>query len=126
MQWMAWGSCDAAAQFGWFIGVSTGALAAIVVTILIVTAPPLGVLHPRGAASWRRFRRILRHLLAAVLAVVWIGGGVVVRSYGGASGAENVSCYAPNVAIGAAIFIALVLMLTLLTAANQIGERSVR
>jgi hypothetical protein len=119
MQWIAWGSCDAATQLGWFIGVSTGALAAIVVTILIVTAPPLGAAHPHGVASWRRFRRVLRHLLAAILVVVWIGGGLRV-------GAEHLSCYAPQAAIGAAILIGLVLMLTLLTAANQIGERSVR
>ena len=122
MQWIAWGSRDAAAHFGWFIGVSTGALAAIVVTILIVTAPPLGATHPRGAASWRRFRRVLRHLLAATLVVVWVGGGVLVERVG----AENVACYARQVAFGAAIFIALVLMLGLLTAANQIGEGSVR
>jgi hypothetical protein len=119
MHWIATGSCESAAHFGWLVGIATGLLAAIVITILIATAPPLGPGHPARAASWRRFRFVLRYLSAVTLLVAWFAGDLW-------AGAEHSSCYAPNVAIGAAIFIGVVLMLGMLTAANQIGVRSVR
>jgi hypothetical protein len=116
--WISVESCDAAAQFGWLLGVVTGTVADIVIVILIATAPRLGTGRPRGPDRWQGLRSKLQHSIW-LLGLVWILGGIY-------AGRAFVSCYAATLAIASALTIGIVLLPAMVTAANQIGARSVR
>jgi hypothetical protein len=118
MDWFSANSCAAAAQFGWFVGVLTGALADIVIVILIASAPKLGTNRPSGPSPWRKARTRIRNWPLWLVGVVWILGGCHSRTF--------VTCYTASLAFGCALTVAVVVLLALLTAANQIGARSVR
>jgi hypothetical protein len=117
LEWLAADSCGAAAQFGWFTGLCTGAAADIVIIVLIASAPKLGSRRPDAGALWNKTRVALRHSLW-VLALVWLCGGHHAYAF--------VTCYTTALAFGCALTTAVVLLVAMLTAANQIGARSVR
>jgi hypothetical protein len=115
--WFAANSCEAAAQFGWFVGVWTGAIADVVIIVLIASAPKLGSRRPGAGELWNKTRTTLRHSLWT-LGLVWLGAGYRAFAF--------VTCYTTALAFGCALTTAIVLLLAMLTAANQIGARSVR
>jgi len=137
--WVSVASCEATAQFGWLVGVATGALADIVIVALIASAPRLGarrVTRVPPAPHARRARRA-RHaghaappgrgaglrlwtqgLIALAVGSLWLGGGYLGRAFA--------ACYVPTLAYGAALTTGVVLAVVMVTAANQIGARSVR
>jgi hypothetical protein len=115
--WLTADSCRTAARFGWFVGVLTGGFADIVIIIIIACAPKLGARRAPAAELWNKTRTALRHCLWA-LGLVWLGGGY--------HGSAFVTCYTTTLGFGCALTTAIVLLLAMLTAANQIGARSVR
>jgi hypothetical protein len=116
--WISSESCEAAAQLGWFIGAATGTFADIIILILVATAPKLGPRRPLGPSRRGALWKLLYGLLS-VPAVVWILGGLY-------SGRRLILCYATTLSIASALTMGVVLLLVMLTAANQIGARSVR
>jgi len=118
MNWISTGTCDAAAQFGWFLGALTGTLADIIVVILIATAPTLGSERLPGPPPWQTLRTSLQHSLW-LLAIAWMLGGIY-------AGRQFISCYSATLTIAAALTIGIVLLLVMLTAANQIAARGVQ
>jgi hypothetical protein len=113
--WIATDSCEATARFGWFVAMATGGLADIVLVSLIASAPKLGKRrrHPR----WKNLRTGLQRSLV-LLPVIWVICGYCGRAF--------LPCYTAALAYGSALTIGIVLLLAVLTAANQIGTRSVR
>ena len=117
LDWFAVDRCETAAQFGWFVGVWTGAIADIVIVVLIASAPKLGSRRPDTRALLTKTRAALRHSLWA-LGLVWLIGAC--RSF------AFLACYTTMLAFGGALTVAVLVLLAMLTAANQIGARSVR
>jgi hypothetical protein len=117
LDWFAVDRCDAAAQFGWFVGLWTGAIADIVIVVLIASAPKLGSRRPDPGVLRKKTRTALRHSLW-VLGVVWLIGAYHAFAF--------LACYTTMLAFGGALTIAVLFLLAMLTAANQIGARSVR
>jgi hypothetical protein len=117
MVWLSANSCAAAAQFGWFVGVLTGALADFVIVILIASAPKLGARRPEARQLWNKTRTALRHSLWG-LGLAWLWGGYYAFAFA--------VCYTTMLAFGCALTTAIILLLVMLTAANQIGARSIR
>jgi hypothetical protein len=117
LDWLAVDRCETAAQFGWFVGVWTGAIADIVIIAVIASAPKLGSRRPLPGALRNKTRTVLRHSLWT-LALVWLWGGYHAFAF--------VTCYTTTLGFGCALTIAIILLLAMLTAANQIGARSVR
>jgi len=110
-------SCQAAAQFGWFIGVTTGGIADVLFVGLVASAPKLGTRRLHAGRLRKKTRFWLQRSLWA-LALVWLWGGFHARTF--------LFCYTVMLALGCAITTGIVILLALLTAANQIGARSVR
>lgn len=117
LDWFAVDRCETAAQFGWFVGVWTGAIADIVIVVLIASAPKLGSRRPAARLLRNKTRAALRHSLWA-LAAVWLIGAYHAFAY--------LPCYTTTLAFGGALTVAILILLAMLTAANQIGARSVR
>jgi len=117
VDWLTVDSCEAAARFGWFVGILTGGIADIVIIVIIASAPKLGARRPPAAALWNKTRTALRHSLW-VLGLVWLWGGYHAFAF--------VTYYTTTLGFGCALTTAIVLLLAMLTAANQIGARSVR
>jgi hypothetical protein len=113
VSWISAGNC----QLGWLAGAAAGTFADVVILILIATAPKLGPKRASGLPKRRAPRRVLYGLLG--IPAIWIAGGLYV-------GRELFSCYASMLAIASALTIGVVLLLGMMTAANQIGARSVR
>jgi hypothetical protein len=117
LDWFAADRCETAAQFGWFVGVWTGAIADIVIVVLIASAPKLGSRRPEPGALRKKTRTVLRRSLWT-LGAVWLVGGARALAF--------LACYTTMLAFGCALTVAVLLLLAMLTAANQIGARSVR
>jgi hypothetical protein len=117
LDWFAVDRCETAAQFGWFVGVWTGTVADIVIVALIASAPKLGSRRPPRGQLLIKTRMALRHSLW-ILALVWLAGACYAFDF--------LPCYTTMLAFGGALTAAVLVLLAMLTAANQIGARSVR
>ena len=111
-------SCIDANLFGWIVGALSGTLADAVLLTLVAISPALG--RGRSVAPDRRagLRRFLRRSLWLLLPI-WCAGGAYV-------GRDVLACYARGASFAVAVMIGLVMALAILSAANQIGRRSVR
>lgn len=111
-------SCVDANLLGWIVGAVSGTLADIILLTLVAASPALG--RGRSAGPDRRvgLRRFLRRSLWLLLPI-WCAGGAY-------AGRELLTCYARGVAYAAAAMIGILMALAILSAANQIGRRSVR
>ncbi len=111
-------SCEAANLFGWQIGGASAALADVLLLMRILLAPALGPARVSYADRFLGWRRLLRYLIwlmpiAWLFGAWWLGGTFII-------------CYARGVAISATILLGMLLFVGIVTAANQIGRRSVR
>ena len=111
-------NCIDANLLGWIVGALSGTLADTVLLTLVAISPGLG--RGRSPAPDRRvgLRRFLRRSLWLLLPI-WCAGGAYV-------GRNVLGCYARGLSFAAAVMIGVLLALAVLTAANQIGRRSVR
>ena len=110
-------TCEAANQFGWLMGLGSGLLADIVIVVLVAAAPALGPGRTKACDRWSGLRFGLRGSLGALL-LIWCGGGYFARPF--------LVCYADDLAYATAAMFGPVLLLAMVTAANQIGRRSVQ
>jgi len=111
-------TCEAANLFGWQVGGATAALADVLLLMRILLAPALGPTRLVYTDRFLPWRRTLRYLLwlvptAWLAGAWWLGGAFMI-------------CYARGVAISATILFGTLLVIAIVTAANQIGRRSVR
>jgi hypothetical protein len=111
-------TCESANLFGWQMGAVTSALGDVVLLVRILLSPALGPSRVTVDDRFAGWRRALRHLLWLV-PIAWLAGGWWL-------GGVFVLCYARGVAISATIFFGMLLAVTIVTGANQIGRRSVR
>jgi hypothetical protein len=111
-------NCVDANLLGWIVGAVSGALVDAVLLTLVAMSPALG--RGRSAAPDRRvgLRRFLRRSLWLLLPI-WCAGGAY-------AGREVLICYARGVSLAVAAMIGMLMALAILSAANQIGRRSVR
>jgi hypothetical protein len=118
LNWIPVDSCEAANLLGWFLGSATGLLADIVLLVLVATSPALGPGRVPAPDRWDTLRLSLKYSLLLLLPI-WCIGGVY-------AGRDFIVCYLGNLSAAAAAMIGVVLLLAMLSAANQIGRRSVR
>jgi hypothetical protein len=111
-------SCEAANLFGWFLGSGTGLLADIVLLVLVAISPALGPGRLPTPDRWDTLRWSLKYSLLLLLPIWCVGGAY--------AGPDFLVCYLGSLAAAAAAMIGVVLLLAMLSAANQIGRRSVR
>lgn len=117
MDWLATGSCEAIANFGWLIGAIGGLVVDIFLLISIAQAPRLRE-HGGQPEAVSFAEHWMRWLSPAVIAMLWFGGLYRV-------GGELLSCYALRSATAAAIVVGLLMLLLIPIAAAQIARRSV-
>jgi hypothetical protein len=115
MGWWGVTTCQAIATTGWLVGVCSGLFLDLVLVALIVSARPYRAGKPASAAR-QRLQSVLRRSTVA-LAIAWIFVGWRVGF---------LACYVPSVALGTAAVALVPLLLMMVTAAQQVGERSVR
>jgi len=111
-------TCDAANFFGWQIGGASATLADVLLLMRILLSPALGPARSTYKDRFLGWRRMFRYLIwmmpvAWVAGAWWLGGAFIV-------------CYARGVTISAAIVLGMLLFVAIVTAANQIGRRSIR
>lgn len=111
-------NCVDANLLGWIVGAASGALADIVLLALVAISPALGRGRKLAQDRWAQPRTWLRRSLWLLLPI-WCAGGAYV-------GRNVLACYARGLSFAAATMIGILLALAILTAANQIGRRSVR
>ena len=126
MNWFATHTCEAAANFGWFIGVATGLFVAVSITLLIASASRL---NPSGdqrlaepekpAPATRCLHGWLKRAIAVGLPIVWLAGGWWV-------GSKCAGGYGTTLAIAAALVVGMMLLVGFVTAANHVGARSIQ
>ncbi|MEO8740407.1 MAG: hypothetical protein ABI537_11990 [Casimicrobiaceae bacterium] len=111
-------SCVDANLLGWIVGALAGTLTDIVLLALVAASPALG--RGRSVGPDRRvgLRRFLRRSLWLLLPIWCVGGAY--------TGREFLTCYARGGAYAAVAMIGILIALAILSAANQIGRRSVR
>ena len=118
VEWLFADRCETAANFGWFVGVMSGGLADILIIGLIASAPKLGAGRPPAAVKWTGLRTWLQRFAGLALIAVWLVGGYHARAVA--------FCYATTLAVGCTLTLGIIILLAMMTAANQIGARSVR
>ncbi len=111
-------SCDAANLFGWQVGGTTAALADVVLLVRILLSPALGPLRKEVPDRFGQWRRVLLYLLWLV-PITWLCGALWL-------GGTFVLCYARGLALSATIMFGVLLLIAVVSAANQVGRRSVR
>ena len=116
--WFAAHNCHTAGYFGWFVGVATGSLGSILIIGLIATSPRLGTHRSTPQEKWTGLRIWVMRCGAIGVFLALLGGGYHARA--------AASCYAKTVSLGMAASIGILILLLMVTAANQIGARSVR
>lgn len=111
-------SCIDANLLGWIVGAASGAFADVILVTLVALSPALGRGRPATSERWAARRRFLRRSLWLLLPI-WCAGGAYV-------GRDVVFCYARGLSFAAAATMGILMALVILSAANQIGRRSVR
>lgn len=111
-------TCDAANLFGWQIGGASAALADILLLLRILLSPALGPARMTYKDRFLGWRRLFRYLIW-LMPVAWLVGAGWLRG-------TFIVCYARGVAISATIVLGMLLFVAIVTAANQIGRRSIR
>jgi len=111
-------TCEAANLFGWHLGGASATLADVFLLLRILLAPALGPARVTYADRFLAWRRALRYsvwlmLIAWICGASWIGGGFIL-------------CYARGIALSALIMLGVPLFIAIVTAANQVGRRSIR
>ncbi len=111
-------SCDAANLFGWQVGGVSAALAIVLLLVRILLSPALGPLRAKVPDRYKRWRGVLRCLLV-LMPAAWLWGAWRL-------GWTFMLCYARGLAFSATIMFGVLLLVATVSAANQIGRRSVR
>jgi hypothetical protein len=111
-------SCEAANLFGWQVGGVSSSLAIVLLLVRILLSPTLGPLRGDVTDHYIGWRRVLRCLLV-LMPVAWLWGAYWL---GWAFGL----CYARGLAFSTTIMFGVLLLVATVSAANQIGRRSVR
>jgi len=111
-------TCEAANLFGWYVGGASATIADIVLLLRFLLTPALGPTRPPTPDPMSKARRVL-HALIWLMPIIWAAGAAWL------GGAFPV-CYGRGVAISATIVFGVLLVISIVTAANQIARRSVR
>jgi hypothetical protein len=120
MEWFATGSCAAAEQFGWFVGIHSGLFVDLIVLAMFVSS------HAFRRGAWLAVdprRRVAIQSLLRTLPWLLVVAWTLCAAY---SGSLFFHCYATWLALGAAAVMAPALIVIMHAAANRIGRRSVR
>jgi hypothetical protein len=117
MNWLATGSCEAAANLGWLVGGLGGALIDIALVSAICLAPRLRE-HGGQRAAVRPAERLIAWVPTSLVAIAWFGGLYHI-------GGRLLSCYASHSTIAATILIGFAMLIGFQLAATQIARRSV-
>jgi hypothetical protein len=118
IDWFAAHNCQTAGYFGWFVGIATGGLGNILIIGLIAISSKLGTNRPKPEEKWAGLRTWFQRCGGIGVFLALVAGGYHARA--------AASCYAKTVSLGFALSIGIFILLLMVTAANQIGARSVR
>ena len=121
MWWLETGTCEAAHRFGWFVGNLTGLLAAVTITLLIVSAPAYRPDVPRWV---RRKVRVGFQWVFLVVPYVLAAAACVIGGF--RVGWLDLACYVTTLALGTATVLAPLMLLLMFTTAHVVGRAAAR
>ena len=119
MDWFSIPDGGAALHFGWAVGSASGLYAAIIITVLIMTAPPYHPDLPRAARSaWRKNGQRVFSAMSVVLLAAW--------GFCGYHASGDLAEFAVALSFGMLSVIGPLMLILMFTAANWVGEASAR
>jgi hypothetical protein len=112
-------TCDAANFLGWRIGAVSAALMTALLLLRILLSPLLGPTRIPSVDPHKQWRSRLRSGICIIPLLSWPGGALWYRG-------RFVLCYSYGIAFAVTCVFSVVLLVGVVTAANQVGRRSIR
>ena len=116
--WFLVRSCAEASDLGWVIGVASGGLVDLVAVLAVLQARRLNAGMPDTMAESAGLR-VSRRVVFSLVPLLWFAG--IYWTWG-----PWTACSVVSLAGGSAVLVGVVCLVAMLTAANQIGVRSIR